>query len=61
MDYDDRVLTLRLALRAASPNSRQKIAENYAALLAEDPSCSHRTARKCLAKILPPKTYLSPA
>jgi hypothetical protein len=37
MDYDDRLLTMRLALRAASPNSRQKIAEDYAALLAEDP------------------------
>jgi hypothetical protein len=37
MDYDDRVLTTRLALRAATPNSRQKIAEEYVALLAEDP------------------------
>jgi hypothetical protein len=25
-DYEDRVLSMRLALRAASPNSRQKIA-----------------------------------
>jgi hypothetical protein len=37
MDYDDRVLTMRLTLSAASLNSRQKIAEEYAALLAEDP------------------------
>jgi hypothetical protein len=37
MGYDYRVLAMRLALRAASPNSRQKIAEEYAALIAKDP------------------------
>jgi hypothetical protein len=61
MDYDDRVFTMRLALRAASPNSRQKIAEEYSAMLAEDPLCSHLTAGKFLAKILPLEAHLSPA
>jgi hypothetical protein len=37
MDYDDCVLTIRLALCAAAPNSRHEIAEEYAVVLAEDP------------------------
>jgi hypothetical protein len=36
-DYVQRVVSLRLALRTASPSSRQRLAEDYAALLAEDP------------------------
>jgi hypothetical protein len=36
MDYDDRVLSTCLTLRAVSPDYRQKIAEDYAAMLAEN-------------------------
>jgi hypothetical protein len=36
-DYANRVVSLRLALRSASPTSLHHLAEEYAGLLAEDP------------------------
>jgi hypothetical protein len=59
MGYDYRVLAMRLALRAASPYTRQKIAEEYAALLAEDPLL---LPPRGLPNIMPPNpTSLPPS
>jgi hypothetical protein len=37
IDYEKRVVSVRLALRSVSPTSRQHLAEEYVALLADDP------------------------
>jgi hypothetical protein len=61
VDYGDRILSTRHALRAASPTPAKTLRKTTPLWWPKTPSCPHRTAGNCLAQILTPKAPLFPA